>query len=265
LPDITTAVRLARANAGGEGVTMAISRPIARARESKESKWLASDLEDLFKRYPLKKPSRRLLQDINALNKKGASWVERMRIVEDVMRMISNHHTREGIKFTLELIMIFLEVSLKQSRYGLLGSNDASRLACITLYRIIEALDETDRGLVDPIFQPKTISRRPPDSRLIERFKCTAAAGCEVLMNSDETRDHAASKVAKWASGYKLAGERSLTSNTILGWRKRFKKTPQFEITTRHFRSNMATLRPQESLFSLMDESVNSDIKEAGK
>jgi len=58
-------------------------------------------------------------------------------------------------------MMIFLEVSLHESRYGLLGHNDAVRFACIAMHWVIEAFNELDRGLVNPLVRPKKLAIAP--------------------------------------------------------------------------------------------------------
>jgi hypothetical protein len=232
---------------------MADAMPITRRHtEAEMNRFLPDDLGYLFEQYPHKKPSRKLLQQISLLKNDSSSWAERMQVVEDVLRMISDRPDREEVKFTLELMIIFLEVSLRKSRYGLLGYNDGVRLPCIAIQRLMEAMNELDRGLVDPVLKPKKIRNRPPDSQFVTRFKTDAAAACEILIMSGETRARAASKVAKWASSCKLIGDRSFTPETILAWRKRFRKDRSFEYHVVQL-SNMQKRQPRESLFSLMD------------
>src|SRR5262245_38747407 len=166
-----------------------------RARRSNElSRQLASDLKDLFDRYPLKKPPPSLLRDIEALNRVSASQRERIRILEGAMRLISEKkHAREEYKFTIDLVSIYVN----QSPNCLMFANEGISLASAVLYDLLEALDELDRGLVEVPLQPKKLDHRPPDTWLVEDFKRNAAAACEALMRRGETQHRATSQVAR--------------------------------------------------------------------
>ena len=90
-------------------------------------------------------------------------------------------------------------------------------------------------------------------------LKFLAATGCEALMREGIQSTQAASRVARWMTENKILGDRNVTSNTVLFWRRKWKNNRMFKIRVEQLEDRRQSLQPK-SVLSAMSLWVGSFV-----
>ena len=183
---------------------------------------LGSSLRALFHCCPHKKPSRSLLEAINSLQT-GVSRVWRIQIIEQAMETVDSCSTRDEFRFALDLTILYLN----ESPNGMEAENPGTTNAMWLLSDLSNCLDQLDWGVTPEPFQPNKLAHRPPEVGFPWALKLCAAAGCEALIKRGELHRAAARQIAAHINKRRLL-KNAVDGNTVLNWRKRFKKHPEF-------------------------------------
>jgi len=153
----------------------------------------------------------------------GVSRDSRIQIIEHTMEMIDGCSTRDEFRFALDLTFLYLN----ESPNGMEAENPGTTNAMWLLSDLSNCLDQLDWGVTPEPFQPKKLANRPPELGFSWALKLCAAVGCEALIKRGELQRAAARQIAAHINRRRLL-KNTVDANTVLNWRKRFKKHPEF-------------------------------------
>jgi hypothetical protein len=117
------------------------------------------------------------------------------------------------------------EIALGSVLSFLTGAFDRDSQALLPIRRLHYALDDLDRGQVDPLLRPKKIKHRPPNPLREEGFIAFCAAAMELFVDGGISRGEAARRIALSLSGrgYRIGSGNRITPRQVERWRDKMR------------------------------------------